>query len=140
MIKYLKPDIPLIFLSAYHQNNKDYCIEKFYRRNLIMQQKSDIEMIFISQILKILLITFTNSKNPEANELTKDYYIDLILKQYYIHKIPPIFVDEKNNNIRNKNEKDIEINCKEMKDFINSLPENFKSYYNIINIFNTLYI
>ena len=137
-IKYLKPDIPLIFLSAYHQNNKDYCIEKFYRRNLIMQQKSDIEMIFISQILKILLITFTNSKNPEANELTKDYYIDLILKQYYIHKIPPIFVDEKNNNIRNKNEKDIEINCKQMKDFINSLPDNYKSYYNTINIFNTL--
>ena len=66
-LKYLKPEIPLIFLSAYSQNNKDYCIEKFYRRNLIMQQKSDIEMIFISQILKILLITFTNSKNPEAN-------------------------------------------------------------------------
>ena len=39
-----------------------------------MQQKSDIEMIFISQILKILLITFANSKNQEANELTKDYY------------------------------------------------------------------
>ena len=137
-IKYLKPDIPLIFLSAYHQNNKDYCIEKFYRRNLIMQQKSDIEMIFISQILKILLITFTNSKNPEANELTKDYYLDLILKQYYIHNIPPIFVDEQNNNNRNKNEKDLEINCKQMKDFINSLPDNYKSYYNTINIFNTL--
>ena len=54
-IKYLKPDIPLIFLSAYHQNNKDYYIEIFERRNLIIQQKSDIEIIFISQILKILL-------------------------------------------------------------------------------------
>ena len=141
-LKYLKPEIPLIFLSAYSQNNKDYCIEKFYRRNLIMQQKSDIEMIFISQILKILLITFTNSKNPEANELTKDYYIDLILKQYYIHNTPPIFMEEQNNNnnqIKNINlkEKDREINCKQMKDFINSLPENYKSFYNIINIFNT---
>ena len=56
----------------------------------------------------------------------------------YIHNIPSIFVDEKNNNFRNKNEKDIEINCKQMKDFINSLPENYKSYYNAINIFNTL--
>ena len=141
-LKYLKPEIPLIFLSAYSQNNKDYCIEKFYRRNLIMQQKSEIEMIFISQILKILLITFTNSKNPEANELTKDYYIDLILKQYYIHNTPPIFMEEQNNNNnQNKNinlkEKDREINCKQMKDFINSLPENYKSFYNIINIFNT---
>ena len=136
-LKYLKPEIPLIFLSAYHQNNKDYCIEKFYRRNLIMQQKSDIEMIFISQILKILLITFTNSKNPEANELTKDYYTDLILKQYYIYNNPPIFMDEQNNKNMNINEKDKEINCKQMKEFINSLPENYKSFYNIINIFNT---
>ena len=141
-LKYLKPEIPLIFLSSYNQNNKDYCIEKFYRRNLIMQQKSDIEMIFISQILKILLITFTNSKNPEANELTKDYYTDLILKQYYLHNNPPIFVEEQNSNQNrnislNLNEKDKEINCKQMKEFINSLEDNYKSIYNIINIFNT---
>ena len=84
-MKYLKPETPLIFLSSFHQNNKDYCIENFYRRNLIMQQKSEIEMIFISQILKILLITFANSKNQEANELTKDYYTEIILKQYYIN-------------------------------------------------------
>ena len=136
-LKYLKPEIPLIFLSAYNQNNKDYCIEKFYRRNLIMQQKSDIEMIFISQILKILLITFTNSKNPEANELTKDYYTDLILKQYYIHNTPPIFIEESNNKNLSINDKDKEINCKQMKEFINSLSDNYKSLYNIINIFNT---
>ena len=107
-----------------------------------MQQKSDIEMIFISQILKILLITFTNSKNPEANELTKDYYTDLILKQYYLHNNPPIFVEEQNSNQNrnislNLNEKDKEINCKQMKEFINSLEDNYKSIYNIINIFNT---
>ena len=132
--EYLKPEIPLIFLSAYSQNNKDYCIEKFYRRNLIMQQKSDIEMIFISQILKILLITFTNSKNPDANELTKDYYTDIILKQYYIYKNPPIFIEEEK---INKNIKDKEINFKQMKDFINELSDEEKSLYNIINIFNT---
>ena len=132
--EYLKPEIPLIFLSAYNQNNKDYCIEKFYRRNLIMQEKSDIEMIFISQILKILLITFTNSKNPDANELTKDYYTDIILKQFYIYKNPPLFVEEEN---INQNIKIKEINCKQMKDFINGLSDNEKSLYNIINIFNT---
>ena len=135
-LKYLKPDIPLIFLSAYNQNNKDYCLEKFYRRNLIMQQKSDIEMIFISQILKILLITFTNSKNPEANELTKDYYTEIILKQYYIHNNNDIFNEEQNTNV-NINDKDKEINCKQMKEFINTLSDNYKSLYNIINIFNT---
>ena len=135
-LKYIKPDIPLIFLSSYNfnQNNKDYCLEKFYRRNLIMQQKSDIEMIFISQILKILLITFTNSKNPEANELTKDYYTEIILKQYYIYNNYDIFIEEKNVNINDKNK---EINCKQMKEFINTLSANYNSLYNIINIFNT---
>ena len=104
-LKYLKPETPLIFLSSYHQKHKDYCIEKFYRRNLIMQQKSEIEMIFISQILKILLITFANSKNQEANELTKDYYTEIFLKQYYIYNNPQIFVIEEqdiNNNENNK--------------------------------------
>ena len=136
-LKYLKPELPLIFLSAYNQNNKDYCIEKFYRRNLIMQQKSDIEMIFISQILKILLITFTNSKNPEANELTKDYYTDLILKQYYIYKTPPIFIEEQPSKNSNPNEREKEINCKQIKEFISNLPDNNKTIYNIFNIFNT---
>ena len=59
-----------------------------------MQQKSIIEMIIISQILKILLITFTNSKNPEANGLTKDYYTEIILKQYNIHNNNDIFIEE----------------------------------------------
>ena len=140
-LKYLKPEMSLIFLSAYNQNNKDY-IETFYRRNLIMQEKSDIEMIFISQILKILLITFTNSKNPKVNELTKDYYTDLILKQYYINNNTSIFVEEQNSNqyrniSLNLNEKDKEINCKQMKEFINTLEDIYKSLYNIINIFNT---
>ena len=95
-----------------------------------MQQKSDIELIFINQILKILLITFTNSKNPEANELTKDYDKNLILKQYYIHNNPPIFVEEQNSNqyrniSLNLNEKDKEINCKQMKESINSLEDNY---------------
>ena len=143
-LKYLKPETPLIFLSSFHQNNKDYCIEKFYRRNLILQQKSEIEMIFISQILKILLITFANSKNQEANELTKDYYTEIILKQYYINNNQQIFVEEKennNDNINNNNhnllEKNREINIKQMKEIINSFPEQEKSLYNIINIFNT---
>ena len=144
-MKYLKPETPLIFLSLFHQNNKDYCIEKFYRRNLIMQQKSEIEMIFISQILKILLITFANSKNQEANELTKDYYTEIILKQYYINNNQQIFVEEQENNNdsintnSNKNllEKNRELNIKQMKEIINSFPEQEKSLYNIINIFNT---
>ena len=141
-LKYLKPETPLIFLSSYHQKHKDYCIEKFYRRNLIMQQKSEIEMIFISQILKILLITFANSKNQEANELTKDYYTEIFLKQYYIYNNPQIFVIEEqgiNNNEKNKNslEKNRELNYKQMKDVINSLSDQEKSLYNIINIFNT---
>ena len=141
-LKYLKPETPLIFLSSYHQKHKDYCIEKFYRRNLIMQQKSEIEMIFISQILKILLITFANSKNQEANELTKDYYTEIFLKQYYIYNNPQIFVIEEqgiNNNEKNKNslEKNRELNYKQMKDIINSLSDQEKSLYNIINIFNT---
>ena len=141
-LKYLKPETPLIFLSSYHQKHKDYCIEKFYRRNLIMQQKSEIEMIFISQILKILLITFANSKNQEANELTKDYYTEIFLKQYYIYNNPHIFVIEEqdiNNNENNKNslEKNRELNYKQMKDVINSLSDQEKSLYNIINIFNT---
>ena len=141
-LKYLKPETPLIFLSSYHQKHKDYCIEKFYRRNLIMQQKSEIEMIFISQILKILLITFANSKNQEANELTKDYYTEIFLKQYFIYNNPQIFVIEEqgiNNNEKNKNslEKNRELNYKQMKDIINSLSEQEKSLYNIINIFNT---
>ena len=141
-LKYLKPETPLIFLSSYHQKHKDYCIEKFYRRNLIMQQKSEIEMIFISQILKILLITFANSKNQEANELTKDYYTEIFLKQYYIYNNPHIFVIEEqdiNNNENNKNslEKNRELNYKQMKDIINSLSDQEKSLYNIINIFNT---
>jgi len=147
-IKYLKPETPLIFLSSFHQNNKDYCIEKFYRRNLIMQQKSEIEMIFISQILKILLITFANSKNQEANELTKDFYTEIILKQYYINNNQQIFVKEEevnnndsininNNNNKNLLEKNREINIKQMKEIINSFSEVEKSLYNIINIFNT---
>ena len=141
-LKYLKPETPLIFLSSYHQKHKDYCIEKFYRRNLIMQQKSEIEMIFISQILKILLITFANSKNQEANELTKDYYTEIFLKQYYIYNNPQIFVIEEqgiNNNENNKNslEKNRELNYKQMKHIINSLSDQEKSLYNIINIFNT---
>ena len=141
-LKYLKPETPLIFLSSYHQKHKDYCIEKFYRRNLIMQQKSEIEMIFISQILKILLITFANSKNQEANELTKDYYTEIFLKQYFIYNNPQIFVIEEqgiNNNEKNKNslEKNRELNYKQMKDIINSLSDQEKSLYNIINIFNT---
>ena len=144
-MKYLKPETPLIFLSLFHQNNKDYCIENFYRRNLIMQQKSEIEMIFISQILKILLITFANSKNQEANELTKDYYTEIILKQYYIKNNQQIFVEEQENNNdsintnSNKNllEKNRELNIKQMKEIINSFPEQEKSLYNIINIFNT---
>ena len=141
-LRYLKPETPLIFLSSYHQKHKDYCIEKFYRRNLIMQQKSEIEMIFISQILKILLITFANSKNQEANELTKDYYTEIFLKQYYIYNNPQIFVIEEqgiNNNEKNKNslEKNRELNYKQMKDIINSLSDQEKSLYNIINIFNT---
>ena len=144
-IKYLKPETPLIFLSSFHQNNKDYCIEKFYRRNLIMQQKSEIEMIFISQILKILLITFANSKNQEANELTKDYFTEIILKQYYINNNQQIFEEEQVNNNdsininNNKNllEKNREINIKQMKEIINSFPDMEKSLYNIINIFNT---
>ena len=134
-IKYLKPEIPLIFLSSFHQKHKDYCIEKFYRRNLIMQQKSDIEMIFISQILKILLITFANSKNQEANELTKDYYIEIILKQYYLKNNSQIFV-EKNDN-ENNNEKMNKMNIKQIKEIINILSEQEKSLLNIINIFNT---
>jgi hypothetical protein len=134
-IKYLKPEIPLIFLSSFHQKNKDYCLEKFYRRNLIMQQKSDIEMIFISQILKILLITFANSKNQEANELTKDYYIEIILKQYYLKNNSQIFV-EKNDN-ENNNEKMNKMNIKQIKEIINILSEQEKSLLNIINIFNT---
>ena len=134
-MKYLKPEIPLIFLSSYHNNTKDYCLEKFYRRNLLMQQKSDIEMIFISQILKILLITFTNSKNPEANELIKDYYTEFILKQYYIYNNKNIFIEEEINNDINEINK--EINYKEIKDYIATLPEREKSLYNIINIFNT---
>ena len=134
-MKYLKPDIPLIFKSSYHQNSKDYCLEKFYRRNLLMQQKSDIEMIFISQILKILLITFTNSKNPEANELIKDYYTEFILKQYYIYNNKNIFIEEEINNDINEINK--EINYKEIKDYIATLPEREKSLYNIIDIFNT---
>ena len=138
-LKYLKPEIPLIFLSSFHNNNKDYCIEKFYRRNLIMQQKSEIEMIFISQILKILLITFANSKNQEANELTKDYYTEIILKQYYIYNNPQIFIEEEENNNKNTNilEKNREINIKQMKEIINSFSTQDKSLYNIINIFNT---
>ena len=134
-MKYLKPEIPLIFKSSYHNNTKDYCLEKFYRRNLLMQQKSDIEMIFISQILKILLITFTNSKNPEANELIKDYYTEFILKQYYIYNNKNIFIEEEINNDINEINK--EINYKEIKDYIATLPEREKSLYNIINIFNT---
>ena len=135
--KYLKPEIPLIFLSSYHQKNKniDYCIDKFYRRNLIMQQKSEIEMIFISQILKILLITFANSKNQEANELTKDYYTEIFLKQYYIKKNLDIFFFKVEK--EEKEEKNKELNYKQMKEIISSFQDKEKSLYNIINIFNT---
>ena len=136
-LKYLKPENPLIFLSSYHSHNKYYCIERFYRRNLIMQQKSEIEMVFISQILKILLITFTNSKNPEANELTKDFYTDLILKQYYLKKKNPIFIEDDNaNNNKNISIVEKEINFKQMKEFISTLSNEEKLIYNIINIFN----
>ena len=133
--KYLKPETPLIFLSFYHQKNKniDYCIDKFYRRNLIMQQKSEIEMIFISQILKILLITFANSKNQEANELTKDYYTDIFLKQFYIQKNFDIFMDDQDE----KEEKNKELNYKQIKEIIGTFQDKEKSLYNIINIFNT---
>ena len=133
--KYLKPETPLIFLSLYHQKNKniDYCIDKFYRRNLIMQQKSEIEMIFISQILKILLITFANSKNQEANELTKDYYTEIFLKQFYIQKNFDIFMDDQDE----KEEKNKELNYKQIKEIIGTFQDKEKSLYNIINIFNT---
>ena len=150
-MKYLKPEIPLIFLSNYHQtknnvynnNNNNYCIEKFYRRNLIMQQKSEIEMIFISQILKILLITFANAKNQEANELTKDYYTEVFLKQYYLYNNSNIFVEDeqdKNNDIngeKNIAEKNRELNYKQIKELISSFQDEEKNLYNIINIFNT---
>ena len=134
-MKYLKPEIPLIFLSSFHQKHKDYCIEKFYRRNLIMQQKSEIEMIFISQILKILLITFANSKNQEANELTKDYYTEIILKQYYLKNNQQIFIEENSN--ENNNGKNNKKNIKQMKEIMGLLSDQEKSFYNIINIFNT---
>ena len=133
--KYLKPEIPLIFISSYHQKNNlnnDFCIDKFYRRNLIMQQKTDIEMIFISQILKILLITFANSKNQEANELTKDYYTEIFLKQYYLKKNEDIFIEQENKEETNK-----ELNYKQIKEIIGTFQEKEKSLYNIINIFNT---
>ena len=133
--KYLKPEIPLIFISSYHQKNNlnnDFCIDKFYRRNLIMQQKTDIEMIFISQILKILLITFANSKNQEANELTKDYYTEIFLKQYYLKKNEDIFLEQENKEETNK-----ELNYKQIKEIIGTFQEKEKSLYNIINIFNT---
>jgi hypothetical protein len=100
-----------------------------------MQQKSEIEMIFISQILKILLITFANSKNQEANELTKDYYTEIFLKQYYIKKNLDIFLDKDEK--EEKEEKNKELNYKQMKEIISSFQDKEKSLYNIINIFNT---
>jgi hypothetical protein len=75
---FLKPTVPKFFYEFEKENNY---IEKFYRKNMIKKDKSDIERVVIVNILKILLATIESST---TNDSIKDYVPEVILK-YYIN-------------------------------------------------------
>jgi hypothetical protein len=67
---FLKPHVPKLFFD-YEKDNK--YIEKFYRRNMLKRDKSEIERIVIVNILKVLLSTTDNINNPNSGEFIKEY-------------------------------------------------------------------
>ena len=99
----LKPKIPKYFYDFEKNNN---FIEKFYRRNMIKKEKSDLERVVIVNILKILLSTIeNNSSTSNTLEYTKDYIPEIILKYFYIDhgNIMTFTVETTNNNTTNNN-------------------------------------
>lgn len=77
----MQPDIPKLFYD-YEKNNK--YIEKFYRRNMIKREKSEIERVVIVNILKILLSTIDNNTNANTSG---EYIKNTYRKVYKIYNI-----------------------------------------------------
>ena len=116
-----------------NKEEKNIKKEKYLtKQNYLKYLKPETPLIFLSSY---------HQKHKDYC-IEKYYYTEIFLKQYYIYNNPQIFVIEEqdiNNNENNKNslEKNRELNYKQMKDIINSLSDQEKSLYNIINIFNT---
>ena len=54
-------------------DKEDKYIEKFYRRNILKREKSEIERVVIVNILKVLLTTTENPKDPGRDEPLKEF-------------------------------------------------------------------
>jgi hypothetical protein len=72
----LKPNVPKFFYDYEKDNNY---IERFYRKNMIKKEKSDIERVVIVNILKILLATIESNN---ANDAIKDYIPEVVIKYH----------------------------------------------------------
>jgi hypothetical protein len=70
----MKPKVPKIFYDYERDNNY---IEKFYRKNMLKKEKSDIERVVVVNVLKILLATIEINNNGDA---IKDYIPEVVLK------------------------------------------------------------
>ena len=71
--KLLKPDgeSPKYFFPY---EKADLYIEKFYRKNIIKKEKSDLERVVIVNVLKLLLFTIENITNTTVNyEYARNY-------------------------------------------------------------------
>ena len=69
--KFLKLEVPKCFVN--YEKSKNY-IEKFYRKNIIKKEKSDLERVVIVNVLKILLFTIENISSSTANyEYARNY-------------------------------------------------------------------
>jgi hypothetical protein len=146
---FLKPKNPKFFYD-YEKENK--FIEKFYRRNILKKDKSEIERIVIVNVLKILLSTIENNNNNSSSsssasisaaEYTKEFIPELILKHFYLDNGNLLqFIidngnvngngnlDNSNNNIsRNNNSVSYDNNNNNNKTNLN----NFNNSYNNIN-------
>jgi hypothetical protein len=107
---FFKPKNPKFFYD-YEKDNK--FIEKFYRRNILKKEKSEIERIIIVNILKILLSTIDNnssnsntassssSASISASEYTKEFIPELILKHFYLDNgnLIQFIIDNGNGNV-----------------------------------------
>ena len=58
----------------YLKYKRDLYIEKFYRKNIIKKEKSDLERVVIVNVLKLLLFTIENITNTTVNyEYARNY-------------------------------------------------------------------
>ena len=110
--KYFKPTIPKFFYD-YEKENK--FIEKFYRKNMIKKEKTDIERVVIVNMLKTLLAII----ELNTGELVKEYIPELIIKY----------------NLDNDELSDINV-----KNLFESINQRDKDFYNAIELINKVSI